>query len=186
MAWSDWRGCAADCGSGVNDRTPQEFSPPPALSPSPPPRSPPPFPLLHLSFPSIPALGTGYTDCGFQVSISLDFRWGRKHYGGPKVTRNRLMGHWADSTGNQGTLQKTEGRKRWVLHFTLGRREAKFTVMDIATNVCVAYAQGWWWWGKWGHFHACICLYLFHYTKCLRQHTKLHAISRDETDIFGN
>lgn len=123
---------------------------------------------------------------GFQVSISLDFRWGRKHYGGPKVTRNRLIGHWADSTGNQGTLQKTEGRKRWVLHFTLGRREAKFTVMDIATNVCVAYAQGWWWWGKWGHFHACICLYLFHYTKCLRQHTKLHAISRDETDIFGN
>lgn len=77
---------------------------------------------------------------GFQVSISLDLTWGRRHYGGPEVTRNRLIRHWADSTGNQGTLQKTEGRKGWVLHFTLGRREFKFTAMDIATNLCVVYA----------------------------------------------
>lgn len=26
-----------------------------------------------------------------------------------------------------------------MLHFTLGRREFKFTIMDIATNLCVAF-----------------------------------------------
>lgn len=29
-----------------------------------------------------------------------------------------------------------------MLHFPLGGREFKFTVMDIATNLCVAYARG--------------------------------------------
>lgn len=86
--------------------------------------------------------------------------------------------------GTKGPYKRLRGERDGC--FTLGRREVKFTVMDIATNLCVAYAQGWWWWGKWGHFHACICLYLFHYTKCLRQHTKLYAISRNEADIFGN